>query len=281
MRKAIQIAYNGQFEMKCRFAAAAGFRHMSVNLSEVLGKTEDDWKRITEDIRRILDETGLACVQSHPYYYDLRISSELEQEEYEFAITQAIIASGKLGAKWCALHPRSSLSTGRYTRQSFEDNRRKFSEYLELAARYDTGIAAENLPIFAGILPVIPFYSCNYDDLCELTDSFADDRMGICWDFGHANLMRMDQAQALRYLGKRVRCTHVHNNFHRDDEHLPPDQGDVPWDRVMPALAEAAGNDVPLTLETHCRYDDPALLESFARHNYACLVYLEKLAAQG
>ena len=275
MDKAIQIAYNDLFSLKCRLAAEAGFRHIAVNFTEVTAEAESQWDAVTEDIRRILEENDLQCVQSHPYYYDLMKSSEIIEEAHEFAIRQAIIASGKLGASWCALHPRTSLSTGRYVSASFEDNRKAFSGYLELATQYGTGIAVENLPIF-GMKPMIPFYSSSFEDLAALTDSFKDPRMAICWDTGHANLMSFDQAEAIRILGSRIQCTHIHNNFKMMDNHLPPDQGNLPWDKVMQAFA-AIGYRGPLTLETHCCYTEPGLLASFARHNFACLEYLEGL----
>lgn len=275
MIKGIQIAYNSMFELKCQLASKAGFRHIAVNFTEVTAETESQWDAVTEDIRRILEENGLQCVQSHPYYYDLMKSSEIMEEAHEFAIRQAIITSGKLGASWCALHPRTSLSTGRYVSASFEDNRKAFSGYLELATQYGTGIAVENLPIF-GMKPMIPFYSSSFEDLAALTDSFKDPRMAICWDTGHANLMSFDQAEAIRILGSRIQCTHIHNNFKMMDNHLPPDQGNLPWDKVMQAFA-AIGYRGPLTLETHCCYTEPGLLASFARHNFACLEYLEGL----
>ena len=275
MIKAIQIPFNPLFELKCRLAAAAGFRDIAVNFTEVTAKTEAEWDAVTEDIRRILAENGLQCIQSHPYYYDLMRSSELVEEEHEFSIKQAIIASGKLGAKWCVLHPRTSLTTGRYVSASFADNRKVFSEYLELACKHGTGIAAENLPVF-GIKPAIPFYSSSYEDLCNLTDSFCDPNMAICWDTGHANLMSFDQAEAIRFLGSRIQCTHIHNNFKQMDNHLPPDQGNLPWDKVMQAFSDI-GYLGPLTLETHCCYAEPGLLASFAKHNFACLEYLERL----
>ena len=275
MIKAIQIAYNSLFELKCRLAAAAGFRHIAVNFTEVTAKTEAEWEALTEDIRRILTENNLQCVQSHPYYYDLMRSSELVEEAHEFAIKQAIIASGKLGAAWCVLHPRTSLTTGRYVSASFEDNRRVFAEYLEYANKYGTGIAAENLPVF-GIKPAIPFYSSSYEDLAALSDSFHAPNMAICWDTGHANLMSFDQTEAIRFLGSRIQCTHIHNNFKQMDNHLPPDQGNILWDKVMQAFA-SVGYQGPLTLETHCCYTEPGLLESFAKHNFRCLEYLERL----
>ena len=100
--------------------------------------------------------------------------------------------------------------------------------------------------------------------------------MKICWDTGHANLMRFDQATAIKYIGDRLKCTHIHNNFHRDDEHLTVDQGDIKWPLVMGALKEI-NYDGPLTLETHCRYFEPELLKSFAAHNFKTLEYLEGL----
>lgn len=277
MKKAIQIAYNELFETKCRFAAEGGFEYISANLSEILGKTEYDWEVITEDIQRILDENNLKCVQSHPYYYDLRVSSEIMEEEYEFAIKQAIIATGKLGGGWSVIHPRSAVNAGFSTSKAFEDNRRYLSEYLELAVKHGSGIAVENLPVFHGIVPVMPFYSSNFEDLSTLVDSFHDDNMQVCWDFGHANLMHFDQAEAIKFMGNRIKCTHVHNNFCHDDDHLPPDNGNIQWDKVMSALY-STGFDGPLTLETHCRYDDLELLRSFARHNFECLRFIEQFA---
>ncbi len=275
MKKAIQIGYNDLFETKCKFASDGGFRYISVNFTEVLGKSEYEWEKIIEDIQRILDAEKLQCIQTHPYYYDLKLSSEISKDIYEFAIKQAIIAGGKLGAPWNALHPRSSVSSGFCASKSLEDNRRYFSEYLELAVKHGTGIAAENLPVFHDIVPAMPFYSSNYEDLSNLVDSFHDDHMAICWDTGHAHLMHFDQAAAIRTLGKRIQCTHIHNNFKYDDDHLPPDSGSIPWDLVIPALV-STGYDGALTLETHCCYSDLDLLRSFARHNYECLVFLEK-----
>ena len=99
--------------------------------------------------------------------------------------------------------------------------------------------------------------------------------MKICWDFGHANMLAFNQADAIRTLGKRIECTHVHNNFKKQDLHLPPDCGNIEWDKVMKAMNDI-GYDGPLTLETHCLYVDDELLKSFAKYNYAGLIYLEQ-----
>ena len=133
----------------------------------------------------------------------------------------------------------------------------------------------ENIPCFPDH-PEWPFYTCDYRDLAALVDSFNDPHISVCWDFGHANLMDFDQCEALRYLGKRITCTHVHNNFKLYDDHASPDTGTIDWYRILPVLSEI-GYEGALTLESECRYAEPSLLQSFARHNYVCVEFLEKL----
>ena len=115
-----------------------------------------------------------------------------------------------------------------------------------------------------------------FDTLARLCDSFRTDNVGICLDTGHARINKEDQSAVISFLGNRIKCTHIHNNWGMRDDHAPPLYGDIEWNRIMPAFA-AIGYQGPLTLETHCWYDDEALLRSFAKHNYDSLVYLESL----
>jgi len=281
MRKAIQIAYDAQFIDKCGFAARGGFKDVAISLCEedLLGKTQAEWAQITDTIAGTLEKNDLQLIQTHAYMYDLDLSSEIIIPEIEAAMAEAIRISGRMGTGWCVFHPRSSVTSGFQPGVSLEDNKKAFSGYLEQAIRCGTGIAVENLPIFNETFPIMPYFGYNCGDLCELVDSFSDPHMGICWDTGHANMVGFDQAQAIRFLGNRIKCTHIHNNFGRNDDHATPEQGNIPWQDVMPAL-RGANPDCLLTLETHCRYSEPELLVSFARHNVACLDYLEKVSYQ-
>ena len=79
----------------------------------------------------------------------------------------------------------------------------------------------------------MPFYTSEYRDLIALADSFQSDKIGVCWDFGHANLMYWDQAKAIREVSSRIKCTHIHNNYKWDDNHQAPDIGNIEWPKVM------------------------------------------------
>ena len=160
---------------------------------------------------------------------------------------------------------------------SLEDNKKWFSSLIECAVKHGTKIAAENLPLFVSAgRPVRTLFSSNPEHLISLVDSFDCESVGVCWDFGHANMIYGDQSSMIRSLGDRIKCTHIHNNWGTRDDHAPPIYGNIQWDSVMPALA-STGYQGPLTLETHCWYNDEALIRSFNSHNYESLLYLERL----
>lgn len=275
MDKAIQIAYDEYFEIKCRLAAKAGFDGIAVNFHDMTDHSDKAWADAPGIISGILSENNLKPVQSHLPYYDLRISAEELDDEMEDAILRSIETSGKIGCPWCVYHPRSAVNDGFRSDKALEINRKIIAKYLECSEKYDTGIALENLPIF-GFYPMMPFYTSDWSDLLELTLSFNSERAGICWDVGHANMMHMNQADAISAIGTKLKCTHIHNNFAARDDHLTPDQGNADWEGIMTAFKKS-GYKGPLTLETHCRYHDEKLLESFAYHNLACLRYMEEI----
>jgi sugar phosphate isomerase/epimerase len=127
--------------------------------------------------------------------------------------------------------------------------------------------------------PIQRRYTGTYEDLCDLVDTFADDSVGVTWDFGHANIMRYDQCRALRYIGKRLKSTHVDDNYGVKDVHLAPFFGDVKWEEIMKTLVEI-GYEGDFTYEAHGFTDHlPLPLKtSAARLTYDIGVYLMSLA---
>jgi sugar phosphate isomerase/epimerase len=121
-----------------------------------------------------------------------------------------------------------------------------FSRWGELARKHNVGIAVENMIASkkAGR------FALSSEDLVELIDTLKDENIGICWDFGHANLRDIDQVAALRNIGKRLKATHVDDNFGETDQHLAPYFGTIKWEPIMHALAEI-GYEGDFTFEIH------------------------------
>ena len=277
-KKAIQIPYNEHFRKKCQFASESGFQYISVNFNDTPDPSDATYDKAPAHINGILKEYGLAVVQTHLYYYYPLSSADAIEEALEHRILREIEVSGKIGAPWCVWHPRyyksgdwrTDWNAGEYHEErTFYYNHRTVPRYLEQAARFHTGIAIENL--FGSMM-----YG-GYETLARLCDSFCAENVGICWDTGHAHLMDLHHADAIRFMGERIKCTHIHNNFKNADLHLPPDAGTIPWDQIMQAFQDI-GYEGPLTLETHCLYpQDDQLLRDFARYNYNCLEFLERM----
>lgn len=270
---AIQIPYNEHFEKKCAIAAQVGFRYISVNFHDMPDNSDSAYDEAPEHILGILETHKLKAAQTHLYYYHPFSPADAMEEGLENRILQEIEVSGKIGAPWCVWHPRYCMN-GEWEKDNFNEektlrqNQLTVSRYLEQAERFGTGIALENL--FRKMMPG------GLETLLRMHDGFDTENIGICWDTGHANMMEFDQGDAIRMLGERIKCTHIHNNFKNGDFHLPPDAGTIDWKTVMQAFKDI-GYAGPFTLETRCLYpEDEQLLRDFVRYNYNCLEFLQR-----
>lgn len=273
--KAIQIAYDQDFEKKCKIASEVGFKHISVNLHGTYNPCDDTYDRAPEHIMGILDKYKLNPAQTHLFFYNTLTSAHKTDDALEHRIMREVEVSGKIGAPWCVWHTRyyksgDDFATGEYSEEkTFYYSQKNVTKYVEQAQKFGTGIALENL--FRD-----RFYG-GYSTLAQLCDSFKADNVGICWDTGHAHLVDYDQGEAIRFMGERIKCTHIHNNFKDRDSHLPPDEGTIDWDNVMKGFKDI-GYSGPLTLETHCLYpQDEQFMRDFARYNLNCLEFLQRV----
>ncbi len=88
----------------------------------------------------------------------------------------------------------------------------------------------------------------------------TDEYHGFCWDCGH-NYCYTPLYDMMAMFGKRLKCTHVHDNYglrtpglvhHRDDLHLLPFDGGLLWEEFANRIRES-GYQGPLTLEMSCK----------------------------
>lgn len=100
--------------------------------------------------------------------------------------------------------------------------REKLKKYVKWAQGYDVAFALET-------------DLNNSHRLMEFVEPFDPESCGICFDTGHAQL-DLGAAELAKFLAPRVIATHLHDNHGKGDEHLPPFQGCVEWERVIKAL---------------------------------------------
>ena len=272
MKKSIHIRYGETFDRQAAIVAQAGFSHIALCLDGIVGKASNEWDAISEHIRSVLEKNKLSCNQTHAGSYFVVDFADHVDEALETAFLETVRVSAAIGAEQCVFHPRPTRNFS--AKDAIAANAKFFSSYLEAAHRYGTSIAVENMPIFGGMRPINPLFGHHPEQLCALVDHLNDDRMGVCLDFGHANLVNISIDYVIETLGPRLTCTHVHNNMHREDDHLPLDQGEISWEKAIGALYRTNYKGA-LTLETACRYNDETAFAAYAKHGYDSLVWLE------
>ena len=95
---------------------------------------------------------------------------------------------------------------------------------------------------------VIPNALSTPEALVQLIEDRLDGLdVGICLDYGHANLMG-DLAEAIETVSGHLWTTHVHDNRGREDEHLVPFTGTIDWGIAM-METQKIGYDGVLMLE--------------------------------
>ena len=209
----------------------------------------DALEKNMDTFRDKMAKYGLVCNQVHFPVYDIFASSEMMDEEVEACITNTLHAMAYLGVKWGAFHPMSSTNFAYDRKRAMHDNRERLKKHLETAEKLGVGIAVENIPVFPDC-PQYQFFTSVVEDHMELVDSLYSDKIGICWDFGHANLMPYDKAQVLDMMGSRVKILHIHSNYEQRDLHICPGLGTVNWDTLMPILKKHGfSGDITLEVE--------------------------------
>jgi L-ribulose-5-phosphate 3-epimerase len=247
--------------------AKAGYKYLDLNLCEAMNPDSrlrgDDWENYVKDIAALGKRWGVEFTQSHLPYYDIFAPNDPAKVSLmEELIRRSILASGELGVKWTVTHPGTLYDAGPDTEKSLKKNIEYYSAHLLTAKKAGVGIALENDFEYQGNNRQ-RIFCADVRELRELVDAFNDPLIGVCYDFGHANLCGGFHRENLRIIGKRLKATHAQDNHFLRDDHLMPFFGKTDWASAMAGLAEI-GYEGDLTYE----------IQEFARYMPNELKYL-------
>lgn len=227
----------------------AGFRVFDLNFydwslpgSEFL---TEKWELWIDAVAEKAAELGVEFGQCHGYFYNFLdpAMSEADRGRHEQLQLRSLACCEILGAHTCVLHPETDDCRIDYVKPSFAANREFYDRILEWLSGGTMRVALENMCDF-GIAPKRKF--CAYpEELVDFVESFCSDRIGICWDFEHGDIMGQDQEAALLHIGKHLLATHVSDTYSRTDNklmHVLPMTGTVDWHQVMHALRKIGYN---------------------------------------
>lgn len=245
--------------------ADCGFKNLDFNFLDMCMNPSSDflkpgYEKWLESCVKTAKAKNVRFVQAHA-----PSEAIYDTHSYELLVglcKKALRSCGILGIPWMVFHPiKDCVDRFGINEDNHEFNLKFFRELLPYAEEYSVGMAIED---------VVPFYIYSepahvVDDLIRLVDTLDSPYVGVCWDFGHANLLRVvegaehiaNQSEQLIRLGERLKCTHVHDNNsgafanlgykikkeNRDwnkvmmlDEHIQPYAGDIDWKDVIYGL---------------------------------------------
>lgn len=119
--------------------------------------------------------------------------------------------------------------------KSIQENINYLRKFVELAIKNNIKIAIENgTNMETEVTPSI-------DELIEIVDYYNNfynkEVLGICFDFGHANVGKLNIYREIKKIGNRLKVTHIHDNYGTDTHNFPFD-GDIDWKLAIKALKE-------------------------------------------
>lgn len=231
-------------EDSIRAVKKAGFDAIDISFDtyerEGLPMTQPDWKDWIKRQKELCDELGLPITQGHAHYYSSKQNREftpLEREVHISKMMRDIEAAGICRIPWLVFHPATSYDSAGYSRrETLKNETERFKRFGEMAAKHGVGIAIENI---GRTKSGDKLFGTTTEELLELLDCLGDDNLfGICWDTGHGNLHKINQPEAIRQMGKRLKALHIHDNRGEKDEHQLPYLGNIEWEPLLRTLKE-------------------------------------------
>jgi len=212
------------------------------------GVAADDWEARTAAVIEAAAHYGVTLEQSHaPYNRYAKIPVEIYRER----ISRSVIAASRMGNRYLVIHaddyslePDGTYNADHAMKEMYDF----WAPFVEQAIACNVGIAIETL--FEDRKGDMNRFTSRLDELIGLIDRFNDPMVTCCWDSGHSRVAygREGMADAMRALGKRITCTHIHDNIYSKDLHMMPFAGDINWEEQMRVMKEI-GYEGNLTFE--------------------------------
>ncbi|MGN1121711.1 MAG: sugar phosphate isomerase/epimerase family protein [Eubacteriales bacterium] len=213
----------------------AGFRYLDMSFYGEAKKDsrffDADWRSYAKHLREYTQGLGARFVQAHSPGGNPLAYGEQRQLLVDATI-RSIEVCEILGIPNTVVHAgwRAGIGKEEYFQENLEFYRLLFptmercgvNVLIENSTRANMG---ENFYFFTG------------SDMREFLEYAGHERLGACWDTGHANIEGAQYEEILA-LGDCLKAVHINDNRGEKDEHILPFCGTVNMDEIMHALMD-------------------------------------------
>ena len=233
--------------------AANGARHLV--LSDVLISQCMQNQYLKKQLKEEIARAGLTFVDAHaPFgtFEDLNVPDPSLRSIMLDRLKLALRITAEFGVDSITVHAGNTVAEWKgYTLQQLHDAMlSSLAELLPVAEELGITIAIEN----------IWFPNNTPEKLLDAVHHFRSPYLGICYDAGHANLMKCDRGfgddcapaggwrdwaplqwddRILEKLHPEITTCHLHDNAGQYDQHRIPGRGTIDWPHVAALLKTA------------------------------------------
>ncbi len=236
------------FKLGIQRLESSKFNYANLNffeIQELLDK--QNYEEIFDDIIKYLNRSRIIFNIAHaPIHYPFFFNNYYNRKDIDILqerILKAINISKEVGVNKIVIHVGTYLDENyEYDMQkSIEHNIKYLEPFVKKAIDKNILIAIENgtqmekdEPLFKNTAPYI-------DELIKIVEycnqKYNKEVLGICFDFGHANVGKLDIYNEIKKIGSKLKVTHIHDNY-GSDSHNQPFDGTINWTSVRQALSE-------------------------------------------
>lgn len=245
------------------------FNYANLNffeIQELLDK--NNYKEIFSDLTDFLKASSITFNIAHaPIHYPFFFNTYYNRDDIDILkdrILKSLDISKEIGVKRIVIHVGTYLDENyNYDMEkSIEHNIKYLEPFVKKAVENNILVAIENgtqmekdEPLFKNTAPYV-------DELIKIVEyynkKYEKEVLGICFDFGHANVGKLDMYNEIMKIGSRLKVTHIHDNY-GTDSHNQPFDGTINWDNVRKALNDINYNG---ELTSEVRYTKENLSDS-------------------
>lgn len=235
-------------------------------IQELLDK--DNYGEIFDDLVDFLNNSAITFNIAHaPIHYPFFFNTYYTRADIDILkdrILKAIDISKRVGVKKIVIHVGTYLDENYdyNIEKSIEHNIKYLAPFVEKAVENNILVAIENgtqmqkdEPRFKNTAPYI-------DELIKIVEyynkKYNKEVLGICFDFGHANVGNLDIYKEIVKIGNKLIVTHIHDNY-GTDSHNQPFDGTINWKYIRRALIDINYNG---ELTSEVRYTKEELCDS-------------------
>ena len=189
-------------------------------------------KSFYTELKEYANSLGVIFGQTHAPFASGYVDAQKNEKRFEEIVT-SMRYSSYLEAPYMVVHPCQQFYYSESNKDAiYEYNLNFYRKFIPYYEEYGVKIAIENINYQSGV-----GVTSTPESLAKIFDELDNEAFSVCFDVGHVNIIGIDPGEAIRTLGSRIGCLHVHDNDGAHDTHTLPYYGTIKWGGVTEALA--------------------------------------------